>query len=226
MRRSMRALLAVAPVGATVLLALPCADAHAASYRYWTYWQGTAGAWAFATAGPAFTLPPDGSVEGWRFAVTTQAGTASSQPGTLPAFDALCGGTAPAEGKKRIALVVDSGAQGDGPAGERAPAPVATCVVADADATGYDVLRSVAEVRTDNGLVCSIGGYPARECAPMVDDAPAATTAAAPAPQSAETAAAAPPATGTPTSSGPWMTITVAVVAIGAGTLLWKRRRG
>ena len=136
-------------VCAVVLATLACsvvwpAAAQAAAYRYWTYWQGTAGDWSFATAGPASLVPEDGSIEGWRFAVTTQAGRAGDAPSAAASFDGICGATPTREGSKRVALVIDSGTAGIAPQGQTPPALVSTCVVVPSDATGYQVLRAVA----------------------------------------------------------------------------------
>lgn len=163
-------------VSAAALTVMACAlvtvPAEAAAYRYWTYWQSpTAQSWEFATQGPGTSVPADGSVEGWSFRVSEESGADDAAPATLPDFDALCGGTAAGSDLKRIGLVVDPGAPELAPAGETAIVPLATCVSIDIDATGYDVLRSVMEVRTENGLVCGLGGYPAGECAPVLDDA-------------------------------------------------------
>jgi len=64
--RAAAALIGIAILAMTAIA--PAARAESA-YRYWTYWQGNAGAWQFATQGPATSNPADGSVEGWRFAV-------------------------------------------------------------------------------------------------------------------------------------------------------------
>ncbi|MFC5906294.1 hypothetical protein ACFP3V_03545, partial [Streptacidiphilus monticola] len=43
-------------------------SASAASYRYWSFWSGAAdGGWAYQQQGPNTYVPPDGSVDGWRF---------------------------------------------------------------------------------------------------------------------------------------------------------------
>lgn len=227
MRRAAWASIAAA---AAMLVALPAPGAHAAAYRYWTYWQAAPAGWQFATAGPAFTLPEDGSVEGWRFAVTSEGGTAEAMPSMAPDFEVICGSTSPVPGSKRIALVVDSGVLEHAPSGQSPSPLIAECVVADADATGYQVLRSVAEVRSDNGLICAIAGYPAGECAPVVEalapenagqsEAPIVTHASA-------EATAAPASPAGPTSSGPWATIAViALAAAGVIALIARRRRG
>lgn len=171
MTRAVR-LTAGAAALAVLLAALVASPAQAAAYRYWTYWQGSdTSEWEFSRLGPAAAMPADGDVEGWSFRVSVEGGTAEAAPTTAPDFDALCGSVKQRGGIKRIGLVVDPGEPTLAPEGESPIAPVATCVVIEEDATGYDVLRSVLQVRTDNGLICGIGGYPAQECAPVLDDA-------------------------------------------------------
>lgn len=226
-----------------VLLGLACSvvwttAAQASAYRYWTYWQGTGNGWSFATAGPAALIPADGSVEGWRFAVTTQAGRAGDTPRNPPQFDAICADTPAAADRKRVALVIDAGTSDAAPEGQAPPVAVATCVVASPDATGYQVLRSVATVRTEGGLVCGIAGYPAGECAPVVEDPtsttspasgpaptplPVATASAAIATQSATAMATQQDSENT--SGTPWITLIVAGVAAVVALLLWRRQR-
>lgn len=168
-----------------LLAAIFASTAQAAAYRYWTYWKVAGPSWEFAQAGPAGTTPADGSVEGWRFAVSATSGDQSNAPGIDPvaAFEEICATTAPVEGSKRVALVVDPGSAGDAPPGE-APGPVKTyCTVTPLDASGYDVLRSAGPVRVGEGLVCGIAGYPARECAEVVDQTQAEPATDAPAVQ-------------------------------------------
>ena len=157
---------------AVVLVANP---AQAAAYRYWTYWQAPAGAsaWAFATQGPGTAVPADGAVEGWAFGVTTASADPDDAPAALPDFVAVCGDTAVQPDSKRVALVIDPGPAAVAPDGDTPPPPRTTCVVAAEDATGYEILRSVVEVRTESGLVCGVDGYPSTECAPVLDDAEA-----------------------------------------------------
>lgn len=211
------------------LVYAPSVDA--AAYRYWTYWQGTAGEWAFAMAGPASAVPADGSVEGWRFAVTTQAGSASDEPSVQPSFEAICGGTPASSGQKRVALVVDPGSPASAPKGQQPPGVSSTCVVADLDATGYQVLRSAVVVRTEGGLVCGIAGYPTGECAPIVDEADAGTTPGESTEPSVTVTSQAMPSAALSTdaegSGTPWWTVAVvAVVAAIGGLLMWRRPRG
>lgn len=219
----------VALVAAVVVA--PTADA--AAYRYWTYWVAAPGAatWSFASAGPASLLPADGSVQGWRFAVTTAAGSASSQPRTAPSFADVCAATPAQEGRKRVALVIDPGTVDEAPPGQQPGQTTTACVVAEPDATGYQVMRAVTTVRADgSGLVCGIGGYPADECAPVIDDPVASPTAAAsPAAVGSGSAmdtttdtAAADNSTGSPV---PLLAVVALVLGAG-GVLFWRRRRG
>lgn len=161
---------------AALVIALVASPAHAAAYRYWTYWQAapTAAAWTFSTQGAGTAVPADGAVEGWAFGVTTDSASPEDAPSTLPDFAAICADTPAWADGKRVALVIDPGSPALAPDGEVPPPPVTACVVADPDATGYEILRSVADVRTDNGLVCGVAGYPSAECAPVLDDAQAA----------------------------------------------------
>jgi len=152
---------------ATGLLAAPAAEAT--SYRYWTYWLGGDGAWSFSTRG-ADRVPADGTVDGWRFAVS-QAASSSSTPSIGSSFNDICGGTAPVAGMKRVGLVIDYGTAADAPPGESAPsAPVARCRVVKVSATGYEVLTSATTIRVDAGMICGITGYPTSGCGEPVAD--------------------------------------------------------
>jgi hypothetical protein len=217
---------------ALATVALVAAPAQAAAYRYWTYWQVPEGstAWAFATQGPGTAVPTDGSVEGWSFGVTTESGNLDDAPSVAPDFAALCGGTPAQQGRKRVALVVDPGPAALAPTGQAPPPPIATCVVADDDATGYDLLRSVADIRTENGLVCGVAGYPIGECAPVLDEAEAtallAAASADPEPTAAPSATGMPGAAGAASSAGsPVATIVVAALLIGAAAYFVRRQR-
>jgi hypothetical protein len=44
--------------------------------------------------------------------------------------------------------------------------------VVDKSASGQDVLTSVVQVRTQEGLTCALDGYPAKGCGEAVKDAP------------------------------------------------------
>jgi hypothetical protein len=235
-RTSRRAGTTAAGLVLVVVAALTGAPAaQAASYRYWTYWQGGTGDWAFATAGPAALIPAEEAVEGWRFAVTTQAGSAGDSPRTPPSFADICGATPAAEGSKRVALVVDFGLPSAAPEGQAPPPGIVSCVEIEAGATGYQVLRSMTGVRTENGLICGIDGFPTGECAPVIDDQQVAPSAASSPSQSAAaspTAAASQSAMATSAAPSvsdggtPWATVAVLALAAAVGGLLvWRRRR-
>lgn len=199
-----------------VLLAITfTSSAQAAAYRYWTYWGTSDGAWQFAQAGPAGTTPADGSVQGWRFAVSSTSGDVANEPRTdaADAFNEICGETAVVEGSKRVALVVDPGLPEAAPPGEQ-PGPLHTyCTVVPIDANGYDVLRSVGPVRVDGGLICAIDAYPTTGCADVVDEtAPVDAMSTAPTAPVPEQSSALP-----------------VIIGVGAlallGALAWRLRR-
>jgi hypothetical protein len=212
------ALIGIAILAMTVIAPAARADTV---YRYWTYWQGNAGAWQFATQGPATSNPADGAVEGWRFGISGVVGSTENQPSINPGttFADLCGSTPAISGKKRVALVVDPGYASEAPDGEKPIEALSTCVVADADASGYDILRSQLRVRVEGGLVCGIGDYPAFECAPVVEMSE----------QSAMPSGAAVnerPSKDSLTSFGSIsLTVLVVIFGIGLGIALWWKRK-
>jgi len=146
-------------------------NASAATYRYWNFWTQNANSWSFSPIGPASTNPVEGSAQAWRFDASSP-----SVPGVAPAdspdavFERACADVMPIVGTKRVAIVIDSGDPALAPDGETPSAPVAYCAVGKVDANGYDLLKTVVELRTDNGLICGISGYPASECASPVSD--------------------------------------------------------
>ena len=229
MRPSVRAAALASMMLAGLIVVAPAARAEAA-YRYWTYWSVTDGAWRFSTLGPASAVPADGAVEGWRFAVTTAAGTAGDAPDSDPAtaFESICGGTAPAAGMKRVAIDVDFGMPQDSPPGERSPVDIRECITADEGATGYELLRSMTDVRVGDGLICAIASYPLEECAEPVEAPQPASTTTAMAPESTVAA----PESSSPESSSPESSSTAAplisgvalLVAAIIGILAWRRR--
>lgn len=219
--RSVRASIATS---VAVLVGLSATAAHASAYRYWSYWDGSAGTWTFSSTGPAFSIPSDGDVLGWTFGITSEDGGVEAQPANSPDFASVCGAADPSPGSKRVALIIEPGDVRVAPEGETPFAPIATCVIAEDDDTGYDVLRSVVEVRTDNGLVCGLAGYPAAECAPILDDAEVAAITVTHGATDTELVSASAP---TEDSSGtPVATLAVAVLLMaGAAVALIARRR-
>lgn len=224
--RRVIAAVAGALAAAAITLAVVAPTAHAAAYRYWTYWTADAGAWAFASEGPATRIPADGSVDGWRFAVTTVAGAAGDAPRVAPDFDAICAGVSAPAGSKRVAVVIDSGPTAIAPDGEEPPPPSAQCVVLDERATSADALTEVATVRTQGGLVCGLAGYPREECAPAIPDIEASTlTASASAEPSPTVVATSPEPTGDAGSPLPTLVVLTVLAVGGAVIALIVRRR-
>lgn len=140
--------------------------AHAdTTYRYWSYWTG-GDQWAYSTRGPGFRVPPSDGVEGWRFVVSPRDGSQATPPGVASQYAQLCPGQPPAQpGRKRVAVVIDFGPAGIAPAGETPPDRSVTCVTADQNATGLQVIQQVGQLRFhSSGLICAVAGYPATEC--------------------------------------------------------------
>jgi hypothetical protein len=202
---------------ATVLVS--AAPAAAESFRYWGYYTQDGSAWAFAQTGPADATPPDGSIEGWRFAVADE--TSTRLPRATPDFETLCGSTAAEDGSKRVGVVIDYGTTEDAPEGEEVPAPVGACAVVDTEASGADVVAAVADLRlADSGLVCGIDGYPSEGCGDPVDG-PAPSGDEEP----VELQLTSTPSAETSTS---WVAIVIGVAAVAAvavAALVVSRRR-
>ena len=218
---------------ALVAVALVAPPAQAAAYRYWTYWQAPVGAaaWSFATQGPGTSIPADGDVEGWAFTVSTESGNAEDAPATAPDFATICDGTPVQPERKRVALVIDPGPAAVAPDGQAPPAAIAACLVVEPDATGYDVLRAAAPVRTEDGLVCGIDGYPSVECAVVLTGAEAAELRAQ-VEEADPTPSALPSVTGLPTGAdatagggSPIATLAVSALLLGAAAFAWRRLR-
>lgn len=209
----------LAALAVMVLSASTALPASAEAFRYWGYYAWSGSEWSFADAGPAETVPADGSVEGWRFAVTGEA--SARLPRAEGSFDTLCATTEAEQGSKRVGVVIDYGTQDDAPDGDTAPAPRGACALVPEDATGSDVIVAVAELRVgEGGFICGIDGYPSEGCGDPVDgDAP---TGEEPAVQ-LELAA-----DGGAEGTSTWVPIAVgiaAVAAVGAAALVVSRRR-
>lgn len=174
--------LRVAPLVAVLLaftgaLTVPgTGTAHAAGYRYWSFWESDGTKWTYATQGPALARPADGAVNGFRFAVSADSQDAA-KPRETPDFEAVCGSTPAKAGGKRIAVVVDPGTAADAPDGERPPAPLAKCARVNADATSADALAAVAKPLRYNSaaLLCGITGYPESGCGEQISEDGAAS---------------------------------------------------
>lgn len=204
---------------ALVALAAGTGSAQAAGYRYWSFWDLTGASWTYATQGPASAHPGDGSVQGFRFAVSTDSKDAS-QPRTTPSFEAVCGATPTKDGTKRVALVIDFGTPQDAPQGETPPAPRTACAQVSPDATSADALAAAAKPLRYNSaaLLCAIADYPRTGCGEQVANP--------------STPGAEPANTGksgkSGSSGGPSVGLlagVAAVVALGAAAIWQSRRR-
>jgi hypothetical protein len=148
---------------------LGAGSAEAAGYRYWSFWEGNGKNWEYATQGPSLLRPDDGTVQGFRFAVSQDSGDAA-QPRRAPDFGAICAGTPAEDGKKRVGLVIDPGTAADAPDGEKPPAPRTACAQVAPDASSAEALAAVAKpLRYDSSaMLCAISGYPESGCGEQV----------------------------------------------------------
>ncbi|MFE9049892.1 MULTISPECIES: SCO2322 family protein [Streptomyces] len=160
--------LLAALVAASALL-LGAGSAQAAGYRYWSFWEGNGKNWEYATQGPSLLRPDDGTVQGFRFAVSEDSGDAD-QPRRAPDFGAICADTPAEDGKKRVALVIDPGTSTDAPDGEKPPALRTACAQVAPDASSAEALAAVAKPLRydDSAMLCAISGYPKSGCGEQV----------------------------------------------------------
>ncbi|MBT1190035.1 hypothetical protein HET69_40195 [Streptomyces sp. CJ_13] len=214
-----------------ILLTLVAAGpALASSYRYWSFWDGSAGQWAYASLGPSMARPADGSAWGFRFAVSKDAGDEAARPRAAADFGAVCGATPAAEGKKRVAVVVDFGLPADAPSGEKPPqdAPRSACAQIAPEATAAEALAAVAKPLRYNSaaLLCAVSGYPKQGCGEPLAEGSGSGTASSPAPASGSADgpdSASPAGSGSGPSAG--LLVGIAAVAALAAAALWQSRR-
>ncbi len=133
--------------------------AKAQAYRSWSFYHLKDGKWQYAETGPYSVVPPEGSVDGWRFATADMK--TPRMPRATPTFEDICGKTAGEAGKKRVGVVVDYGRKVDAAEGANPPSAIARCAVVPSGASSSEVLTAVALPRDDKGMVCSIDNYPA-----------------------------------------------------------------
>lgn len=204
-------------LGALLLLLGSSGPAHAAAYRYWSFWERDGSAWAYATQGPSTARPADGEVQGFRFAVSRDSSDAV-QPRGAADFASICGDTAAQGGEKRVALVIDFGTAADAPEGETPPKARTACARVPDDATTAEALASVAKpLRYDtNALLCAIGGYPVRGCGEAVDSGADTAT-------DTHTDSGAESEEGEGPSVG--LFVGVGAVAVLGGAAVWRARR-
>jgi hypothetical protein len=230
------------PVGATSARAASAASAPAATgYTYWGYylWNPATSSWDYATVGAndRKQLPEDGDAFGFRWALVVKE---PRLPRAEADFEAICAETPEAgEGQKRIAIVLDYGAEVDAPEGETPPEPRGACALVSDSFTVQQALQTVAEIRTGNGgLICAIDNYPPTGCGDTIKDAqegPPDQPVALALPQPEQPDQAEAPADGDTTdaaedsddSSFPWGVAIagVVVVVLAFGALLLRRRQ-
>jgi hypothetical protein len=212
----------------------------ATGYRYWNYFHVKDGAYQFATTGPSGYVPKDGSVEAYRYGLST--GTKGLHPRTSAStytVDDICAGRKAAAGQKRVGVLIDYGTAADAASGETPPAPRAACAVVKADTNGQQVLDQVSDLRVQKQLVCGIDGYPVSSCSVTVKNPPKSSQQA----KAQQTVDFALPGSATPSTSPstsgssspasgdgggvswPLVGVVAAVVVLGAGGLMTARRR-
>ncbi len=228
--RALRGPIAVLALFGAILMGLlgPATEAQAANYQYWSYWQLTNGAWTFSQQGPQQTVPADGAVEGWRWAIDDGSGTRT--PRAKPTFEQLCGTASANSGSKRVGVLVDFGREADGDGKTPPPALIAKCAVVPSAATGAEVLATVVTVRADKGMTCALQGYPASGCGAEVaslTDAQKApdTPVSLSTPTPTAAASAAPTSSGTSTTAVTVVAIAVAAVLVVVLLVVAARRR-
>lgn len=200
--RVIASLVALVVAATAVMIGAP--GAQSASYRYWSYWLTTDGSWSYANRGPAFHVPADGSVEGWRFGISSGTSGSGLLPRSEPDFERICAQTPAQDDRKRVALVVDPGLLDHAPEGDTPGQPWAMCVSAEPRATGFDVLRTATTIRTQRGLICALTNYPSTECAVALQGpSPQPTPTKAPASPRPESTLTPRPTTPTPSAPRP-----------------------
>ncbi|MFJ9621842.1 SCO2322 family protein [Streptomyces sp. NPDC101181] len=225
-RAALVALLTTLLAASAVLLG--AGGAEAAGYRYWSFWQGNGKNWEYATQGPSVLRPDDGTVQGFRFAVSEDSGDAD-QPRRAPDFGAICAGTPAQDGSKRVALVIDPGTEADAPDGRKPPAPRTACARVAPDASSAEALAAVAKpLRYDSSaMLCAISGYPESGCGEQVAEDGGSTKPSAPAASSA-TPGTADEGDGSGGGGGPSVGLLVgigAVLLLGVAAVFQARRR-
>ena len=214
---------------AFVLVASTSGTAHADGFKYWNYFHVKGGKYAFATTGPSGFKPPNGSVEAYRYGLSsTAAGLPPRVAATTYTIDDLCANTKAKSGQKRVGVLIDYGTAADAANGAKPPKPRGDCAVVPTAATGQQVLDAVADVRVEKQLVCGIDGYPVSGCSVTVKNPP-------PAAAQKNVAFTLPPAATSGDSQAdksandsgvPWTLVGVvaALVVIGGGALALTRR--
>lgn len=202
----------------TALAVLAAGPAHATGYRYWSFWHADEDGWTYAQQGPGSARPDDGSVDGWRFAISEDRASEAKTPRGAANFNAICADTPGVSGRKRVALVIDFGTAGDAPDGRQPPPQRTACAVVARNATSADALAAVAgPLRYDSHLLlCAIAGYPKSGCGETVSGRDPAASASSEALDGTDDSDG--------LSVGLWVGLAV-VVALGSAAVWQSRRR-
>ncbi len=189
-----------------------------ALYVFWSEWTTPgSGNWAFSQPGAASQTPANGSVQGFRYGVGSNP-IMSEQPRTEGNFAAICGGSAPPSGQKRVAVVIDYGTAVEAPRGATPPQTKSTCATVATASNGLQVLSSVSSIRQDpNGIVCGIGGYPSSGCGYQITMA------------QLQSGVSATPVPATSSAANSWLSFAIGAIVIliivVAGVLIARRRK-
>ena len=159
-------------VGALIGVAAPAQATD--YYRFWLFFTADDGAYTFsATKGVGAVTPEDGTFIAFRWAAPEDFDNPNEPRIDLAAvtFDSVCGDTPAVEGQKRVGVLVDFGVTEDA-GGAAIPEATAECSQVPTDATAFQVVQKVAEIRSKPSsfgpLLCAIDGFPATSCADEV----------------------------------------------------------
>lgn len=168
----MRALVArlVTAAGVFACAVAPCVlaptSASAGTYAYWSYWHETGSGWKYSGCGAYYSqgdcVPADGTIEGWRFTVSSEG--SALPPRYSSGFAAACGSTPARDGTKRVAVIVDYGTQSDAPQTSVA----AGCARGAPQDNGGAILAKLHSVASSESFVCRIDSYPKTGCGDYV----------------------------------------------------------
>ena len=159
------------------LSALTVAPAHAAAYRYWGFYQLTDGAWAFAQKGSDQTVPADGRVDGWRFAVADDS--LDPLPARRPDLRRRSAARPlPRPARSGSASSSTSGARPMPPTARPRPSRRRCAPSSPRTPRARPCSPRRGDVRTEKGLVCGVAGYPASDCGGAVKEVSAEAKAA------------------------------------------------
>jgi hypothetical protein len=222
------------PLLTGLFAALGTGEAHAATgYKYWNYFHVENGKYVFAKTGPSGFKPANGSVEAYRYGVSSTAnGITPRTDASTYSIDDICAGSKASTGQKRVGVLLDYGTAKDAASGETPPKPQGKCAVVPSNANGQQVLDAVADVRTEKTLICGIDGYPVKSCSVTVKNPPATNSEqnvafAMPAATKGATKSTKPVKADSDKGGGiswPLVAIIVVVLALVIGGLLLARR--